>query len=603
MTHRASGGHPESSDPLVDASWVGRADLVEALLSRGADPNGRDERGTSPLGAATRRGHLGAMRALLAAEADPNEADAAGIKGTPLQLSAGPGGLEPMRLLLSAGAEPNRREDDGRTVLMSVVWPWFNDSVEDRAERAAMTRLLIAAGADVNAVSDRGWTALGNSGGEDEIVRILLEAGAEVRPHGSGEVPLLVRVLWHRRPSPSREAGFHRLIAAGAEVNAADPRGETPLKWACAHGARRIVGALLEAGARRVGATGDWRRPTRDAPELHLAAGSGDPLIIRMLLHDGADLNELDQNGRAPIQWAAVRGRAEAVRALLAAGADPNAGREQGRSALRAAAIDDHAECVELLLKAGADVDGRTADGATALHLASLAYRLRAIPPLVDAGADPNAPDAKGQTPLMWALRAKTRGKTGPRKVRETVDLLLDAGADPFAVDHRGRTALFLAARSAALGEIKRLLALGLDVNGADRDGLTPLMMAVGAWEPEPRAVEAILAAGADVNAVDRGGASALHHLLRPLEPRDSDTRLWSPSRSWSSVLLELLLKAGADANRADGQGLPPLMLASRHQREDLASMLLQAGADPNARDQAGRTASDHAKAAGRDHP
>jgi cytohesin len=602
MPYHSSDYCPRSNDPLVDASWAGQADRVAALLSRGSDPNQRDERGCSPLSAATRRGHVEAIRALIAAGADADEMTNAETGETLLSLAASLSRVEPMRLLLAAGANPNRNRGDYRTILMQAAGALTCYPDENLAERVAMIRLLIDAGADVNATAYRGRTALGSCRGEDELVRMLLEAGAVIRPCRAGEDPLLLQVLEYDRPRPSRESGILRLIAAGAEVNAANEDGETPLKRACAVGGRRVVAALLETGARRVGATSPDGEDA--SPELHLASSAGEPKVVRMLLQAGADPTEVDQAGRTPLYRASVSGRPEVIRVLLAAGVDPNAGRQRGRSALRAAAYHGHEECVSVLLEAGADIDARIEREVTTLHLASLMRRLSIIPLLLQAGANVNARDADGCTPLMWALRTRVQRTKGLKKIAGTVDLLLAAGADPRAVDHRGQTALFSAVQSGLADEIRRLFALGLDVNAAAHDGLTPLLAAAGVRAPDTKTAEILLTAGADVNAVDRSGASVLHYTLRLLEPSDPRPSYWSPYRPWASLfLLEFLLEAGVEVNQADEHGLTPLMLAAQHPYFDAISPLLRAGADPDARDQAGRSARDYAEMAGRAWP
>ena len=603
MPHHSSGHRPRSSDPLVDASWAGRADLVAALLGQGSDPNQRDETGCSPLRAAVGGGHLEVMQALLAAGADPGEVFDDRTGSTLLSLTALSSRVEPMRLLLVAGADPNATRDEYYTTLMQAAGAQTNDPDENLEARVAMVRMLLDAGADVQAVAYRGMTPLGNSRGEDEIVRILLEAGATPRACRPGEDPLLLQVMDRKPHRPSREAGILRLLAAGAEVNVVDEYGRTPLKQACTLGSRRIVAALLESGARRVGATTGSLPGWDSPPELHLAATAGDPGVIRMLIHYGADPAEIDSAGRTPLYRAAVNGQTEAIRTLLDTGADPRAGCQRGRCPLRAAAYHGHEACASLLLEAGVDVNAARDGEVTALHLASLMRRVKVIPLLLQAGANPNARDADGGTPLMWALRTKAARERVLIKIRGSVERLLAAGADPRATDHRGQTALFDAARSGLSEEIRHLLSLGLDVNAAAHDGLAPLMAAAAEPAPETRSAEVLLAKGADANAVDRAGASALHHALRPLEPPDPLPLYWTPTRPWAAVrMIELLLGGGAEVNRADDHGLTPLMLAAQ-QGSYLVSPLLRAGADPEARDRSGRSARDYAEAAGRAWP
>ncbi len=257
MPYLSSGYCPRSNDPLVDASWAGRADLVEALLNQGSDPNQRDERGCSPLSAATRKGHVEVMRALLAAGADAKEVTNAETGQTLLSIATCLSRLEPMCLLLAAGVEPNQERSRYYTPLMQAAGALTYYPDENLAERVAMVRLLIDAGADVNATTLCGMTALGSSRGEDEIVRMLLEAGATIRPCRLGDEPLLLQVLEHKRPRASRETGILRLIAGGAEVNAADEDGVTPLKRACARQPPRRRGPV---GGRGQAGRSDGRR-------------------------------------------------------------------------------------------------------------------------------------------------------------------------------------------------------------------------------------------------------------------------------------------------------------------------------------------------------
>lgn len=89
-------------------------------------------------------------------------------------------------------------------------------------------------------------------------------------------------------------------------------------------------------------------------PEMKLieAVKEGDPEAVRALLAEGADTQEQDEQGWAPLQWAAGAGNAEIVRTLLEHGADvTHTGRDQ-RTALMIAKAADRRQVAELLTEA-----------------------------------------------------------------------------------------------------------------------------------------------------------------------------------------------------------------------------------------------------------
>ena len=82
------------------------------------------------------------------------------------------GDTDTARLLIDAGADVNARDNNGWTALMSAVWEGHTDTA----------RLLIRADADVNASRDNGWTALIHAAykGHTDIARLLIDAGTNV---------------------------------------------------------------------------------------------------------------------------------------------------------------------------------------------------------------------------------------------------------------------------------------------------------------------------------------------------------------------------------------------------------------------------------------
>jgi ankyrin repeat protein len=146
------------------------------------------------------------------------------------------------------------------------------------------------------------------------------------------------------------------LIAAKADVNAAQGDGMTALHWAAERGDAAMAQLLLKAGAKVTPVT----RNGAYTP-LHIAARAGSGAVVQALLAAGADPKIMTATGATALHLAAQAGDVVAVQALLAKKADPNA-RETawGQTPLMFAASADRPAAIAALLKAGADPSLKT---------------------------------------------------------------------------------------------------------------------------------------------------------------------------------------------------------------------------------------------------
>jgi ankyrin repeat protein len=96
-------------------------------------------------------------------------------------------------------------------------------------------------------------------------------------------------------------------------------------------------------------------------------------------------------HGHTPLMRAALDGNTERVKELIHQGADINQRDDNGRTALMFAAINMHYETMKLLLEFGADVNARSDKGGTALMGAASAGDLKMVQALLDKGADLHA--------------------------------------------------------------------------------------------------------------------------------------------------------------------------------------------------------------------
>jgi len=276
------------------------------------------------------------------------------------------------------------------------------------------------------------------------------------------------------------------LIEQGADVNATQPDGTTPLHWAAYKLDLELVRMLLERGAEphvtnRFGAS-----------PLDEAVKAANLPLAKMLLEAGADPDSPNFDGETALMLAARAGDVELAALLLEHGADVNA-RELWReqTALMWAADGAHAELTQLLIDHGADVTVRAAandwgsqitsepraqyrptGGLTPLHYAARSGCVDCVRSILAAGEDPDRPTPDGVTALMIAI---------DNYEFDTAAALLDAGANPHYADWWGRTALYLAVdmntyvprspayprskETSALDLVERLLAAGVEVN------------------------------------------------------------------------------------------------------------------------------------------
>ena len=387
-------------------------ELAELLLTAGARVSARTRERVMPLQLAAINGSVGMLGRLIRSGADPN-APLTPAGDTALMLAARTGKTDAVRLLLEARADVNAKESwGGTTALMWAV-------AQGHAEAA---RLLIAAGGDVNArshyvaaangrgfegrtpVASRteekveefasGWLTplmLAARDGSLELARILVEAGADVDAEaGDGKTALALAIF----NGSYDVASF--LVDRKADVNKADAQRFTPLFWAVD------------------------RRNMETAPNFPWMA-TADPLpLIHRLLDAGANPNALVNNtprGRmregsprivfaTALMRAAFAGDLELVKLLLARGADPRIVSRDGESVLSAAAglafihgyhrdrpREERLQVVKLFVELDKDVNQPDDYGITPLMAAANYGDVPIIRYLIDAGADLGAHD------------------------------------------------------------------------------------------------------------------------------------------------------------------------------------------------------------------
>lgn len=252
----------------------------------------------------------------------------------------------------------------------------------------------------------------------------------------------------------------------GAQVDAADEDGFTPLYLAARGGHLRAVGTLLDGGGDHA-----LRQGRNDLTPLHVAVEGRHAEVVSALLKKGANESAMGEKGAKLLEMAVLARSPSVVNILLGAGADLGARSRPGMAPLlHFAVLHGGSEVVSSLLANGADHDARDLMGGTALHKASdhESCDIRTVDTLLAAGANINATRLDGLTPLHLAV-IQLEG--------EIIKALLDRGAHVWKTDRSGRTPLHLVCTSRDLGAIEAtdiLLRAGADEKAKDSGGNTP---------------------------------------------------------------------------------------------------------------------------------
>jgi len=384
--------------PLHAAAFTGQSQVAGSLLDRGARVNAPNSYGYTPLAMAAFNQHLETAELLVARSATID----CGPSGTELIARfAQHGNKNGVVWALSKGAPttgkmgwsfPTGAKLGGEGVPGWNALHWLakgtsvsknealaanlshgDHGTEERsvkevqdAKYLEVFQLLLANGVAVNARDQNKETPLHVAAESNNLVVVtaLLDAGAEIDPKDVFEqTPLRLGAGCDDSANPNSSCAdiVGLLVARGAEVNAKDRYGFTPLIAATRWGSReaevrRLAEIFIAAGVNLNAKTpgGGWGPAGDDGlSALSEAAREGFTSVVDLLIRNGADVNLAFADGRTPLYCAAKNGHSDIVALLIAHGVNVNA-EAKGRTALQAARKSGNQNIVNLLMAHGA---------------------------------------------------------------------------------------------------------------------------------------------------------------------------------------------------------------------------------------------------------
>ncbi len=345
--------------------------------------------------------------------------------------------------------------------------------VADAAEKGDRdaVRSLIQQKADVNGVQGDGTSALHWAAYKDdvEMAKMLLAAGANTKAVTRDGLITPLFMACRNGDAPMIQA----IIAAGADPNAADEHGTTPLM---------------------------------------AAASAGNPDALKTLIEHGANVNAKEGvHGQTALMFAAALGRDQAIHLLTSYGADPGITTKTEKLPKPARMFDDGSaekkEPAAKTAKAGASA----ADQKAGLEALASATGFKSAEYAASTNAGPG--DIKEMVEKLSAkvdaiekkLPGGAKGATGDGN-GSMFGIIRERGT----TDMGGMTALLYAARDGHIFAAKALLEGGADINQVSvSEKTSPLVMAVmnGHYDLGKMLVDF----GADPNLANNQGLTALY--------------------------------------------------------------------------------------------
>lgn len=438
--------------------------IIKLLLEHGADPNVRDEDNWTPLYTSATYGLVENTRALMETKIEAkidkyatcNDANMTAMHTAYDQPKI-------IRVLLEHGMDATRAYDSDSSTLTiaarqnqrEVVELILEQPVENIAclsepllaavanECEEIVRLLLDAGADVNATNSNNGSLLSIAllGQKDAIVRMLLEYRPDLEVKDLDDNTVL-----HNITSSTPLASLKLVTNSGGKIDALNKWSASPLSQAITAANWDAVRYLLS----KKGTIHTLNILSSLGAPLHRACRLGNLDIIKLLVQKGADINTACGNMiGTPIMQACVRfgdnfapEKEAIVRHLLENCHAVATGKPNTWCPIHIASLTCSADIIKLFLQNGADADTQDYMGRKAVHLACY-NSLGALEALGVPDQDFSSKDKVGRIPLHYAVLS---GQLGLLKY--VLDKTKGLGLNVDEVDKDGWTPLHWAARA-----------------------------------------------------------------------------------------------------------------------------------------------------------
>nr|XP_042905260.1 uncharacterized protein LOC107454385 [Parasteatoda tepidariorum] len=615
------------------ASYFGRCDIIELLITKGVCVSETDKQGRKPLHYAAEKGHLEIVKILIRNGANAS-AGGGGIGSKYCHFASRFGRRNILEFFFSEGGDANETDEIGWTLLhyaavnndVDIVEYLVDNGANIHAEQFATgmkpmhiaseygcekvvdyfllkgagvdttnkfcnTSLHLAASegkletvevllkhkANIHAADEDGNQAihLSSKYGHRDVLNFLLHSGSNVQAVGENFCTPL-----HFAALNGHLNLIHDLIENGANINAKNKYGESSLHLAVKSGNVNAVEYFLTLGL-KINARDDDYGWT----PLHYASRCGHIGVIELLINNGADVNGRSNGGEKPIHVAANNGHTQTVEFYINKGCDVNElNTKYHWTCLHYASREGFLEMVQYLFDKHADIHVECSDYGKAIHIAAIIGQTEIIEFFISIGMSIEEPSSKKWTPLHWASKG---GKL------ETIEYLVQNKVNIFAKTYENYSVLHLAAKHGHKNVIEYFLNLGLDFNERNKKGWQPLHYA--ARKGAVDIVSLLVEKGADYDEMFGRVAKPLHVAAQnghveviktfielgqdpnSFEP-GNNTPLHKAAEKGTISVINFLVEKGADSHIINSKGEKPIHIAARHGNKEVVDLFLNMG-------------------------
>ena len=245
---------------------------------------------------------------------------------------------------------------------------------------------------------------------------------------------------------------------------------------------------------------------------MTIAAFNGKKDVVEYFLKKGVNVDAKDQDGNTALIKASINNQLEIVKYLIKNGADVNIKNNDAITALMVAAYSGHLDVVNLLLKNGADINTKTNADRSALNFAIGNGQIEIVKSLMEYDADLLGDFTAIYKDIVVAL-IKHHSDIACIILKDDRyrRVFFNASFNPtIIIDDLDMTLLMYAAKEGFLDFTELLINNNVNVNEANSEGVTPLMLA--SYNCHLEVLNSLIEAGADINARNNDGVSVLEY-------------------------------------------------------------------------------------------